>query len=320
MLLAVEDFGQRVFSDWANDQAIRALSPPPPPGFVGAMDTLADLQRLLLAVGVAAWANTATPMTWNPGKMASNKRLRTARTLQALQNALDALVNAQIANQTPPQMAPLWITLLGLYIVPVVRVPDNAPPSATFPPGGFAQDAPGMTALVNGIATGLYAIFSVPLHTKLRKVVQLCRGHSTPGLVAANEIAREQHWIAKFRRDLTEDYGRCAETYPASAISRLFRDGAYDTAVRGPQIRGFALETRVVGRVAAELRLLDQAFDTEQLDAMSRGVAKSAYRLPCAQFCRRMIPVVQHRTPQQLDDYDDDLVNTVLKTYPLPPH
>lgn len=101
---------------------------------------------------------------------------------------------------------------------------------------------------------------------------------------------------------------------------RLFWNGEYNTAVEGPQIRGFALETQVIGRGAAELRLLDEAFDTDQLDAMSHNVDKSAYRLPCAQFCRRMIPVVQDRTLQQLDEYDDDLVNNVLKTYPLPLH
>ncbi|WYZ35445.1 hypothetical protein EsH8_X_000092 [Colletotrichum jinshuiense] len=318
--LAVEDFKQQVFSGWANNQNIQALFPPLPVGFVGVIDTLADLQRLLLAVSIAAWVNAGTPMTWTPGNMAFANRLRNPHTLQAMQNALDALINAQIAGQTPVQMTPLWITLLELCIILFIRVPPTTPPNPTFPPNGYAPDAPGMTVLVNGIATGLYTILSIPLNIKLQKVVQLCRGHSTAGLIAADEIAREQQWIAKFRRGLTEDYGRCAETYPASAISRLFWNGEYNTAVEGPQIRGFALETQVIGRGAAELRLLDEAFDTDQLDAMSHNVNKSAYRLPCAQFCRRMIPVVQDRTLQQLDEYDDDLVNNVLKTYPLPLH
>ncbi|KAM0248966.1 hypothetical protein ACHAP5_003175 [Fusarium lateritium] len=319
-LLAVEDFRQQVFVGWANNQNIQALFPPLPVGFVGVINTLADLQRLLLAVTIASWANAGTPMTWVPGNMASANRLRNGHTQQAMQNAIDSLVLAQIAGQTPLQMTLLWIKLLELYIVPVIRVPPVTLPNPTFPPGGYAPDAPGMTALVNGIATGLYTIFSIPLNIKLQKVVQLCRGHSSPGLIAANEIAREQHWIAVFRRNLTEDYGRCAETYPASAISRLFWDGVYDTAVEGPEIRGFALETQVFGRGAAELGLLDQVFDTNQLDAMSQNVGKSVYRLPCHQFCRRMIPVVQDRTPQQLDDYDDDLLHNVLKTYPVPPH
>ncbi|KAM0084889.1 hypothetical protein ACKRZS_002836 [Fusarium odoratissimum] len=318
-LLNVEDFRQQVFSGWQNNQNIQALFPLPV-GFVGAINTLADLQRLLVALGITAWANAGTPMTWTPGNTASANRLRNGHTQQAMQNALDALVNARIAGQTPLQMTPLWIELLELYIKPVIRVPPNTLPNPTFPPGDYAPDAPGMAALVNGIATGLYAILTIPLNIKLQKAVQLCRGHSTPGLIAANEIAREQFWIARFRRNLTEDYGRCAETYPASAISQLFWNGAYNTAVQGPEIRGFALETQVIGRGAAELRLLDQTFDTDQLDAMSQDVDRSAYRLPCAQFCRLMIPVVQDRTQQQLDDYDDNLVNNVLKTYPLPPH
>ncbi|KAF9871808.1 proline dehydrogenase [Colletotrichum karsti] len=217
-LLAVEDFLQQVFSGWANNQNIQALLPPLPVGF-GVVDMLADLQRLLLAVTIAAWVNAGTPMSWPPGNMASANRLRNAHTQQAMRDALDALVDAQTAGQTPLQMTPLWIKLLELYIVPIIRVPPNTLPNPTFPPGGYAPDAPGMTALVNGIATGLYTIFSIPLNIKLRKAVQLCRGHSTPGLIAANEIAREQQWIARFRRNTTEDYGRCAETYPASAIS-----------------------------------------------------------------------------------------------------
>ncbi|KAF7557604.1 hypothetical protein G7Z17_g525 [Cylindrodendrum hubeiense] len=327
-LLPVEDFRQEVFAGMANDPIIQnllqALIPIVPPGFPGPVDNLKDLQKLLVAVAQVSWANAGTPMAWpSPSNMASTLRLKRPLTQEGMETAINDLINAQIAGQNDQQLAPLWIRLIKLYIIPLIFVPPSIPPNPTFEAGKYAPHAPGMVVLVNALAVGLHTAYSVRLNIKLRRVVQLCRGHRTPGLNSAQEIALEQKWITKFRRNVTEDYGRCAETYPASAISELFWNGpdAYNTADEGPKIRGFALQTQVIGKGAAELRLLDQVFDTNQLDQMSNDLLVSAYRLPCAQFCRRMLPVVQMRTtPQELDDYDDDLVNHVAKTVVLPPY
>ncbi|KAF5003955.1 hypothetical protein FDECE_9544 [Fusarium decemcellulare] len=279
-VLPAEDFRQQVFADMANNPNIQALLPQPPPEFPGPVDSLTDLQKLLMAVGVGLWVNAGTPMTWPPSNMASNNRLKHPFTQSAMQAAIDNLINAQIGGANAQQLAPLWISLIKLYIIPRIRVPDASPadpadpPPPTNPiflPGKYAPDAPGMDLLVETIAAGLYTEYMGRLNVKLSKVVQLCRGHRTPGLILAQDIALEQKWISRFRRNVTEDYGRCAETYPASAISNLFWNGqnAYNVANEGPNIRGFALQTRVIGKGAAELGLLDQVFDTNRLDQIS---------------------------------------------------
>lgn len=69
------------------------------------------------------------------------------------------------------------------------------------------------------VATAFHAQHQVALDIKLSKVAQLCQGISTPGLIGATDVAREQKWINKFRKDITDDYGRCAETLCAYGVS-----------------------------------------------------------------------------------------------------
>lgn len=79
------------------------------------------------------------------------------------------------------------------------------------------------------------------------------------------------------------------------------------TTTAGPNVRGFALETRKVGKGAAELNAFTTNFDTNAMNTISQ-TRGSVYRLPCAQFCATMLEHVQMRdTTQKRDAYDIDL-------------
>lgn len=83
-------------------------------------------------------------------------------------------------------------------------------------------------------------------------------------------------------------------------------------------MRGFALETRKVGKGAAELNAFATNFDTNAMDAISQS-QHSVYRLPCSEFCATMLEHVQVRdTAQKRDAYDIDM-RAVPRTVALPP-
>lgn len=98
----------------------------------------------------------------------------------------------------------------------------------------------------------------------------------------------------------------------------IFYPQTFATATAGPNVRGFALETRKVGKGAAELNEFSTNLDTNAMDTISQSQG-SVYRLPCSVFCATMLEHVQMRdTPQKRDAYDIDMRATP-RTVALPP-
>ncbi|KAJ4213194.1 hypothetical protein NW759_011038 [Fusarium solani] len=297
----VEDFRNPVFDAFANAP--------------GGATALRDVQQVLMDEIKNEYAALNTPMTWKPNNIASAKRYSYTRTQNEMQPAVANLITAYLANQNTQQQ---WIAVLKAYISPRIVVPPMLNLNPIFVPNQLVPVPPVAQQTITALATAFYTQHQVALDIKVSKVAQLCQGISTPGLVGATDVAREQKWINKFRKDITDDYGRCAETLPAYGVSNVFYPQTFVTATAGPNVRGFALETRKVGQGAAELNAFATNFDTNAMDGISQTQG-SVYRLPCAQFCATMLEHVQMRdTNQKRDEYDIDM-RAVPRTVVLPP-
>lgn len=133
-----------------------------------------------------------------------------------MQPAVSALVTAHMGNQNTQQA---WIAVLEAYIGPRILVPAVPNLNPLFVPGQLVPVPTVSQQAILALATAFYTQNQVALDIKLTKVAQLCQGIQTHGLVGATDVAREQKWINTFRKDITDDYGRCAETLPAYGVS-----------------------------------------------------------------------------------------------------
>lgn len=198
----VEDFLNPVFNAFANAP--------------GGATTLKDVQQVLMNEIKDEYATLNTPMTWRPSNIASGSRLNRSLTQNEMRPAITNLITAYRGNQNIQQQ---WIAVLTAYIGPRILVPNMPNLNPLFVPGQLVPIPPTSRQTIATLAANFYAQHQGALDTKVSKVVQLCQGISTPGLIAAPDIAREQTWINKFRKEITGDYGRCAETLPAYGVS-----------------------------------------------------------------------------------------------------
>ncbi|KAH7322674.1 hypothetical protein B0I35DRAFT_476601 [Stachybotrys elegans] len=245
-------------------------------------------------------------------------RLENPLTAPQMEPAVAGLVGMHLAGGQPDQLQARWIKVLKLYMEPALPVPKT-PAIPLFVVGGLATVPPGVEAAVQTLAQALYLAQRAVLNQKLANVVRLCRAIKDTAL-DATAVAAEQRQMNKLRKDVREDYGRCAETLPAYAVSAAFFPNRIVTAVDGPNIRGWAIETRKVGKCAVEFGVFDENFDKITLDFSSTVMNSSVYRLPCADYCQVMLKHVQHRaTIEQQDAYNGDMRLVNPRTCPFPP-
>ncbi|KAM0425911.1 hypothetical protein ACHAPT_008849 [Fusarium lateritium] len=296
-----EVFLKPVFQDFANAP--------------GGKTSLKDIQQVLMNEIKDEYAVSSTPMTWRPNNIASVTRLWNTLTAEKMASAVSELVEAYLEDEDREE---LWITLLKAYISPRITVPRIDGVNPSFDPEKPVPIPPVSQLTINALVDAFFADHKDVLEAKLSKIIQLCQGIPTEGLVGATEIAREQRWIDQFRKDVTDDYGRCAETLCAYGISNVFYPQTFVTATDGPAVRGIALETRKLGQGAAELNLFGTGFDTDAMEEISQARG-SVYRLPCDDFCSTMLKHVQMRdSTQKLLAYDIDLY-AVPKLTAVPP-
>ncbi|KAI8627445.1 hypothetical protein F5Y19DRAFT_443164 [Xylariaceae sp. FL1651] len=300
----VDDFLEPVFSQFANI----------PDGST----QLAQVQQYLVGLIATEYQSNQTPMPWIPrNNVASTQRRHRPLTQAAMNTALTDLVTDYLTNNAVnPQ---LYLVLLKEYITPMILVPRNMPVPPNFIPGNLVQIPPGVQITIDALVNAFWLLHQQALEIKLVKAVRLCRGIRDDTLVNAADIALERKWIDKCRKEFVhKDYGRCAETYCAYTVSAVFHPGAFVTANDGPNVRGFALETQVVGVGAAERNMFSGGFNSTALDAISVSQNKSVYREPCGEFCRPMLEDVQMRdTPVKRAAYDDDLNAVQPKSIPV---
>ncbi|KAK2601680.1 hypothetical protein QQS21_004755 [Conoideocrella luteorostrata] len=272
---------------------------------------LFQLQQHFITLMIAEYIQAQTPIFWMPvTNLHWYHRRDNPLTSAQMAPAVSSLVNDFLAGAQPLQLAARWITVLKLYIAPALQVPaDNPSPYPVFVPGNMAPVPPAVQTLIDTAANSLYNAREAALQQKLSKIVQLCRGIPTATLSQPQDIALEQNEMKKMRRDIGEDYGRCAETLCAFAVSELFYPTSIITAADGPRIRGWALETRRIGQGAAERNAFGTNFDKIKLDSISLLTGGSVYRLPCADYCQTMLKHVQMRSTEQ----EEEAYNAALR-------